>query len=580
VQLVLHTGHDSAAFQVSAPLFEDLVLQTPPPGLAGLFYDDRLVLVLEGGDSLATMATQVTDIARDYGQRDAGGRPRLEQVMVAGHGSPRSVQMAGTGAPAVHEGEVRYPSESLLIDAAGVPTPATQALLDALLRSLDPASARLVFAGCLVASNPVLTGTAQGDIATYIAAHPNLASVVATQGAALGLPAGFVTASRASLGLGSARSLRDRSGNLTVDFPTDPAAFGAAAAYAAGGLEPEGVLNAAIEVAGTRTAVEVAAILRGRLALPARAADWYDMVTRVLVGVALDGVPAGGAVDVNRLQILAHLANTPFLARWRDYGISVGSFVANVNVQAALAGPIYIGLAATPIFTAPPDQEARLMRFIVEQGWLAAGGARAAALLAFLDADASLSAAILAPHLDTGAIAGSAATLFPPGAAATRGRLRLALAWLRRQPAQPDVLAFLSAEVTVGAGAPTLSAALRAQLGGMSETSLLRALGIPLGPTTVAPPVGGGGAGVALPSANAEVTGDATNDVLIEQRVYEATVLPYAANVRRAPHMGGRVIDYLRRGDVVRVVGFTHDWAGIEKNGRLGFVYRTLLTPP
>jgi hypothetical protein len=114
----------------------------------------------------------------------------------------------------------------------------------------------------------------------------------------------------------------------------------------------------------------------------------------------------------------------------------------------------------------------------------------------------------------------------------------------------------------------------------MSETSLLRALGIPLGPTTVAPPVGGGGAGVALPSANAEVTGDATNDVLIEQRVYEATVLPYAANVRRAPHMGGRVIDYLRRGDVVRVVGFTHDWAGIEKNGRLGFVYRTLLTPP
>ncbi|HMO47508.1 MAG TPA: DUF4157 domain-containing protein [Rubrivivax sp.] len=580
VQLVLHTGHDSAAFQHSAHLFEDLVLQAAPPGLAGLFYDERLVLVLEGGDSLASMTTQVADIARDYGQRDAGGRPRLEQVMIAGHGSPRSVQMAGSGAPFIHEGEVRYPSESLLIDASGVPTPATQALLDTLLRSLDPATARLVFAGCLVASNPVPTGTAQGDIATFIAAHPNLASVVATQGAALGLPANFVTASRASLGLGSARSLRDADGNLTVDFPADPAAFGNAAAYAAGGLEPEGVLNAAIEVAGTRTAVEVAAILRSRLALAPRAGDWYDMVTRVMVGVALDGVPAGGPVDVQRLQVLSHLTGTPFLARWRDYGVSVASFAARVNVHPALAGLIYTGLSGTAIFGAPPDQEAKLMRFIVEQAWINAGTAREAQLLAFVDADAGLSAAILAPHLDTAAIAASAPTLFPAGAAAGSGRLRLALAWLRRQPAQPDVLAFLTSQVTTGAGAPTLSAALRAELGGMSDTSLLRALGIPLTPTTVTPPIGGGGGGVSLPSANAEVTGDATNDVLIEQRVYEATVLPYALNVRRAPGMHGRVIDALRRGDTVRVLGFTHDWAGIEKNGRLGFVYRTQITPP
>jgi hypothetical protein len=581
VQLVLHTGHDSDAFQRSAPLFEDLVLQSAPPGWAGLFYDERLVLVLEGGDSLAAMTVLVGDITRDYGQLDAAGTPRLEQAMIGGHGSPRSVQMAGTGPPVVRRGDVQYPSESLAVDASGVPTPATAALLDALLRSLDPATARLVFAGCLVASNPVPAGTPTGAISAFIAAHPNLASVVESQGTALGLPAGFVSASRASLGLAGAASLRNPDGDLAVDVSSlDPHAFGDAAAYAAGGLEPEGVLVAAVELAGDVSPTAAAAALHARLALPAQSTNWYDSVTRLVVAVAMNGVPVGGPVDVNRLNTLAHLVETVFLARWPgDFNIGVSNFVARVNVHAALALPIYAGIAVISDFTAPSDQSAKLMHFIVEQARMNAGTAREAQLLAFLDADASLTATVLAPHLDTGAIAGNAATLFPPGAAASSGRLRLALAWLRRDPTQPDMLAFLNSQVVTGAGTPTITAALRAELNGASESSLLRSLGVSLTPTTTVAPVGGGAA-VTLPRANADVTGDTSTDVLVEQRPYEATVLPFALNVRRRPTMAGSVIDYVRRGDIVRVVGFTHDWAAIEKDGRLGFVYRTQISAP
>jgi Bacterial SH3 domain len=384
VHLVLHTSHDESSFQESAGLFEDLVLNSP-----------NLVLFLEGQDHLADITALIPVVAATYGQPDATGTPRIAEAMIAGHGQARSVQLAGTGVPGVRDENVEYPSESLDLDTN---LANTQALLDALVTNLDPATARVVFAGCLVGANPVPLGTPTAGMAGHIAGTPSLATFTQQRATAAGLGANIVQGARASVALGAASSLHDAAGNLAIQYAFDPDAFGTAIAYVATGHEPEGE---------------------------------------------------------------------------------------------------------------------------------------------------------------------------------TAGRIRLALAWLDQVPGNPDVRAFLDAQVVAGAGgAPELSPAARAELGEFQESTVLERLGRLL-PST--PPVGGG---AALPNANAELVHTGDNRVLIEPRPYVATVLAAGLNVRDRPHMGGSVIDVVHAGDVLNVAGFTHNWAGIDLDGTLGFVHKNFITAP
>ncbi len=558
VHLVLHTSHDESSFQESASLFEDLVLNSP-----------NLVLFLEGQDHLADITALIPTIAATYGQPDAGGTPRIAQAMIAGHGQARSVQLAGTGVPGVRDENVEYPSESLDLDNN---LANTQALLDTLLTNLDPATARVVFAGCLVGANPVPLGTPVGGVAGAIAGSPSLATFTEQRAAAAGLGPGITQGARASVALGAASSLTDGAGNLAIQYAFDPDAFGTALAYVATGHEPEGEMRAAVEVIGTAGPVVAETQLRARQAAGVDAAHgWYDEMTMVLVNMALDGVAVGAGVDLQRVNTLAWMAETPFLSRWPgSFAINVQSFVSDVNSQAAFATDLYGRVEATPTFTAASDADSQAMRLIIEQGRIANGEAREAALLGFIDATAAVTADVVSNNLDAAAIAASSATIFPVAAPVTAGRIRLALAWLDKDPGNADVRRFLDAQVvTPAGGAPELSAAVRAELGGFQEPTVLQTLGrlLPGGPG-------------APPDANAELVHTGDNRVLIEPRPYAATVLAAGLNVRDRPHMGGSVIDVVHAGDVVNVAGFTHNWAGIDLDGTLGFVHKNFITAP
>jgi hypothetical protein len=558
VHLVLHTSHDESSFQESAGLFEDLVLNSP-----------NLVLFLEGQDHLADITALIPAIAATYGQPDAGGTPRIAQAMIAGHGQARSVQLAGTGVPGVRDENVEYPSESLDLDNNLVNT---QALLDTLLTNLDPATAHVVFAGCLVGANPVPLGTPTAGMAGQIAATPSLATFTQQRATAAGLGAGVVQGARASVALGAASSLHDGAGNLAIQYAFDPDAFGTALAYLATGHEPEGEMRAAVEVAAISGPIPAENALRTRQAAGVDPGhDWYDEMTMVLVNMALDGVAVGAGVDPQRLNILASMAEAPFLSRWPgSFAINVQSFVSDVNSQAAFATDLYTAVAATPTFTAASDADSQAMRLIIEQARIANGEAREAALLAFIDANAAITADVISNNLDAAAIAASSATFFPAAAPVTAGRIRLALAWLDQVHGNPDVRAFLNAQVVTPAGAaPELSAAVKAELGGFQETTVLETLGrlLPGGPG-------------APPDANAELVHTGDNRVLIEPHPYEATVLAAGLNVRDRPHMGGSPFAVVHAGDVVSVAGFTHNWAGIDLDGTLGFVHRNFITAP
>ncbi len=568
VHLIIHTGHDATgAFQGALAGV-----------LEGLIADPRnLHLMIEGQGSIADITAAVPTIAADYGQPDGAGIPRLGQVMIAGHGEAQQVEgLAGTGAPVVADGHVSYPKDNLdIADPAKVV--ATTALLNTLLASMDPAHARLVYFGCLVASNPVPPGLPAAGIAAHMAATPSLGTFTEHLGAAHGIRPGFVEAARASVAPGMATSLMDAAGNMAIQFPFDPNAYGNALAYVATGHEPEGLFRAAVEVAVTAGPVMAELQLRLRLiaGIAPGAHAWFDQVTIALVRVALAGVAAGAGVAPETLNMLAHMAGPPFLVGNAEdgHGRTVGTLVTDVNTQPHAAA-LYAELNTMGLFIAPTDAATRNGKFIIEQAWLNLGGARAGPLIAWLDATPAATAGWIGPRLDTANIAAASPALFPGAAAPTIGRIRLALAWLRSDPANVDVRAFLTAQVVRPPTGPELSGAIRPQLDGMTEHEVLTTLGVV---AEVAPPVGGG---AALPAANVEVISGAPNQVRVEPMPYEATVLPAALRVRTLPGTHGTIFAVVHAGDVLEVAGFTHNWAAIDRNGRIGFVHRDWITAP
>jgi hypothetical protein len=550
--LVLQSGHDTAsAFPVS--LLSDLVLTSV----------NNLVLMIEGATSLADMTARIPSITSTWGQKIAGVR-RISQLLIAGHGSPETVGMAGTVAEEKLE--------------AG--TPATKALFDALFKHMDPASARILYVGCLVGAKNVPAGTASAAIPGALAAQHNLGSFTNARAVAAGIPAGRVQAARASVAPSLVTSLTNATGELAPTYAFDPNAYGSASAYAQSGREPEGVLRAAVEVGAVNTQT-AETLLRTRLAMPAIPGDWYDTITRLVVGLALPpvAVPPTG-VDLHLVNELANAAEVPFLINWKGFtGIVPSSFVNRINPQ-PFAASIYAGIAATTNYTAPATPDAKRLRIIVDQGWLAlVGAAQAPTFLAGILVTA-LPANAFENFLDLGVIAPHAAVLLPLAGAPSVEQIRLALAWFSRDNANAHVKNFLTAQVLHPAGAaaafpPAVSTEIAAA--GRTDREILDQLGFT--PAAVgAAPVGGG---PALPLANLALPGSATNTLVVSGRPYLATVTaPAGSPVRVGPTLASLVSTTLVTGATVRVTGTSGDWSAVDVGGQLGFVQKTEISAP
>ena len=554
--LVLHTGHDESAFNESAFLFTDVVVNSP-----------HNVLFLEGQVSLAAITAEIPNIAATYGQLDDKGVPRLAQTMIAGHGEARVTELAGTGNERIENNQVVYDSESLDLDNN---QKATLDLLNALIDSMDPKTARLVFAGCLVGSNFIPAGTPAGGVLGQMAAQPSLGPFAEALGVSKGMPKGFTQSARASVALSGAKSLMDAGGRFAIDYPFDPKALATPLEYIAAGHEPEGMLRAVVEVIATLDKFKAESQLRIRQAAGKSSSDpWWDEMTLAAVNVALDGVAPGAGVDHNKILALSHMVGVPFLARWAgSYGRDASTYISEINPQGALAAKLYAEVELTPTWRIAPDLKARGGRLIGEQGWMMLPEAREAALIAFLDAHPDYTAEQIAQFLDPGVIGPKAATLFAGGP--TSGKLRLALAWLTKQPGNADMQAFLKKEVHDPGTGPELSPAAKAELGNMDETGVLLDLGV----------VAMGGGPDPLPKANAEVWQTGSNRVRIDPQPYQAEVIVDVAHVRDLPGMHGQIDSNRKKGVKVDVMGFVHDWAAIDQNGRIGFIRKDLLTPP
>ncbi|HET7500803.1 MAG TPA: DUF4157 domain-containing protein, partial [Kofleriaceae bacterium] len=141
VMLVLMSGLDwNAAFLQAANL------------ASAVANPANLALVVQGSASLGAATAMVNKVADDYGQvPKAGGKARLGQVVIAGHGQADLVEQTtpGTGAFNRDDKTVGYTQAEIHPTAPGDDS---EKLIDTILTRMDPADARVVFAGCLVGS--------------------------------------------------------------------------------------------------------------------------------------------------------------------------------------------------------------------------------------------------------------------------------------------------------------------------------------------------------------------------------------------------------------------------------------------
>ena len=150
-------------------------------------------------------------------------------------------------------------------------------------------------------ANPVPAGLPAAGISAHLATTRSLATVTDQAAVAHGIAPGRTQGARASVALGASSSFMDASGNMSVQYPFDPNAYGDALTYVATGHEPEGLFRAAVEVAATAGPPVAEAQLRTRLATGVTAGhEWFDEIIVAGITVALDGVAPGPGVPARR----------------------------------------------------------------------------------------------------------------------------------------------------------------------------------------------------------------------------------------------------------------------------------------
>ncbi len=530
--LILHTGSDhNGAFHRDDQL------------RALVVHPRNLTIMIEGATSLEAAGAETTRVARRQGQ----GR-KIEQLMIAGHGSPRSMDLAGRPAKA---GNVPV-SGSLDLDRNRA---RTERFLKGLVKNMATGpDARIVLNACLTAAdevNPNLSAdpaVARRQILTSLRNSPSLAARLqqlapgrVVEGNVSSVPAGRYMAEDPVTGAPT--------GVLHQIIPSDPHATGSdRATYVEHGQEAEGCMRAVVAL----WALDRAECLRrvdARRAQPV--GDWDDRVVHTFYDI-VHAQPDNVAL-MNRIAIHAAGGLSEFdLVAEQTPGVigGIGNEFSPAEVDSIL----------TPLYPHAPQTG----KIAMDQVWMVRRAARQAFFLAGLDTFATTVDAT--PHLDLDWLAPSLAALLPVASAGapTRAQMKLALFALDNADAQAFLRANAGASRRLTMPAGTTVPGLTG--GEQTEDSVLRELGL-LG---AAPPPG------AVPP-NLDLDGDGIADVYVESLTRRAVVTPSWLNVRSRPDARSPRIDVVPAKHRVEIIGESGRWFGIDHGGRIGFVAKAFL---
>jgi hypothetical protein len=257
----------------------------------------NFVLMIEGGESLADYQSQIGPIATQFGVNQ-----KIDQVMFAGHGNGTLIQMAGTVEDTGGKvGEVneridvvneKAAADALFDEVLANMANAGEAAAQALLTPGATSYRRILFNACLTNSNIINmdldddNAAAQAEIRDYLSKNASLATYLGNKAKAAGYD---VTSLGANASIGEV-DLVDSSGGLDMVSHEDPKVTASKLEYAEEGIEPLGVLRAALESWGYDPDETYKAMAR-RVA--AAVDDWDDIIIvavyRTILKHAADG---------------------------------------------------------------------------------------------------------------------------------------------------------------------------------------------------------------------------------------------------------------------------------------------------
>ncbi len=256
-----------------------------------------LTLVVEGGETLAAYQSEIVPLAATYGM---GGK--LQQVMFAGHGESKSMELAG-GVREGRDGRVAQYGEDIDVDTlddVGTRDKATIDLLDSILDNMDDQATRevgsgtakktvdtkrrIVFNACLTNSNVVGALKAKDrpgarkEILALIQQNPSLATYMGQRAMAKGKNVSSLGANASIAQV----ELMDSKGSLDLVSPDDPKVTASKLEYARHGKKPSGVLRAALE-AWAAEPVKALKAIRDRSKEGSK--DWDDVLIESIYAV-------------------------------------------------------------------------------------------------------------------------------------------------------------------------------------------------------------------------------------------------------------------------------------------------------
>lgn len=537
------------------------------PNLTAVITSSRsTTLMLEVITSLADIQSQIPTLARDYGK---GGR--IDQVMFAGHGNARSIQMM----PDQPGGAA---SQDLNLDTNRTQT---EALFTTLLNNMasDPATStfrRIVFNACLTGSNEVTLppGT------TRLPADPTQAMAMArqriTDNPAFAtflrqrVPGDTIRVIGANGSISTVRLMNSR-GALDIITSEDPEVTNDdKLVYVERGTEPEGVMRAVMECwsgfgAPDPVRRQQACFQAMERRVRGSTTDWRETIIRTIFRIILDRYRTDGEM-IRRMGPAAYaLAELVHESECKVQNLEHGGLLPGGGMAAEAVNLF------TPLRRTGEWGSLNYIPLVVEQVWMMHDASHQANFLAALRPfDGQTVSPSHGGYLHPTPLLPVLGALLPVGATPTRERLLLACKIIARVD-NADARAFLLD--VIGAGNRRFPARLRINdilQGNPDEQVVLTRLNLVAASTNQ--------------RANLDLDHDGTNETFVEPTpgMRGMTVLGPAIVYERPDVTSPQLNPPVAANQMVRVSGQTAGFYAIEYSGArsgVAFVEQSRLLP-
>ncbi|MCC7222705.1 MAG: SH3 domain-containing protein [Chitinophagales bacterium] len=547
--LILHSGLDHNGAFHRDPFLTEVIKHTK-----------NFTLMVEGASSIKEISDLIAPMAAQYGE---GGK--INQVMLAGHGNSKSMQLAGTVGTDARDGEVETDTKCV---TAYNKDAESQELMNKLFENMaNDANSRIVLNACLTASDSVPgeldpdPAKAKKQINDAINNNPSLATKFKQIAAD---NKSKVTVAGANGSFGQIQLIDPKTGRLDLIPPkgTDPALTSDPLEYVRTGTEPTGVLRATVKCWAEDEAKCLKAVEEHHKNAPAA---FDGTLIKSMFGIILKNKNDGRLMNQ-----LSHATDT--LAEfWRDNEINDVDYLMEVrSLIDAHINTIYKDIL--PILK---DRK----KMLIYQEWMHNDKTKDSDFLAALDKDTAIG---MQRFVNITSISSDLSRLLPIPAAAPNKDAKIKLAAIGvmkgNNNAGDPSYEFLHSLVVNRKFPAALNIAT---LTGFSDQTLLESIGISEDISLPKPGKKGKKAKPSKPTPNIDLNGDGKHDFYINAYAGGAFVTAKALNVRRKPGTSYDIISTLKQNAVVTVIGDSGNWYAIQFGSRVGFISKkySLLKP-